>query len=263
MSEYEPYSPQLRTALVLTGTGTAGAYHAGVLRALHEAGVKIDVVAGRGVGVVGALFAAVDGAQRLWDDKGFWRSPAVSHLYPWRRPARLVGLALAIAFAIVAVPLGAMAAGLVVFPVDFLFKLVGAGDRVDLAGAYLRLAERVFAADGLPTWLPRAVFLVLGSVAVFVAIDGWKRSARQGRGSRWWRLLPSPLDQQPMVDYCWRTMWDLIRGAARLRQPTAEDLSRRYTEMLTENLGQPRFRELVLVAHDMDSHRDVVAALVT
>jgi predicted acylesterase/phospholipase RssA len=62
---HEPYSPQRRTALVLTGTGTAGAYHAGVLRALHEAGVKIDIVAGRGVGVIGALFAAVDGGQRL------------------------------------------------------------------------------------------------------------------------------------------------------------------------------------------------------
>ena len=70
----EPYSPQRRTALVLTGTGTAGAYHAGVLKALHEAGVKLDIVAGRGIGVIGALFAAVDGAQRLWDEKGFWRA---------------------------------------------------------------------------------------------------------------------------------------------------------------------------------------------
>src|SRR4026208_1571527 len=100
----ELYSPQRRTALVLTGTGTAGAYHAGVLRALHEAGVKLDIlaghgirvvgapaaagggrrapheagcdldiVAGHGIGVVGALFAAVDGAQHLWDDTGFWR----------------------------------------------------------------------------------------------------------------------------------------------------------------------------------------------
>jgi len=55
------YSTRLRTALVLTGSGTAGAYHAGVLRALHEAGVKIDIVAGRGVGAAGAFFAAVDG----------------------------------------------------------------------------------------------------------------------------------------------------------------------------------------------------------
>ena len=43
------YIPHLRTALVLTGTGTAGAYHAGVIRALHEAGVKVDLVAGRGM----------------------------------------------------------------------------------------------------------------------------------------------------------------------------------------------------------------------
>src|SRR5437867_7988558 len=97
----EPYSPQRRTALVLTGTGTAGAYHAGVLRALHEAGVKLDIVAGRGIGVVGALFAAVDGAQRLWDDKGFWRSPAVASLYAWRLVPRLAAWALALALAIV------------------------------------------------------------------------------------------------------------------------------------------------------------------
>src|ERR1041385_662625 len=86
----EPYSPQLRTALVLSGTGTAGAYHAGVLRALHEAGVKIDVVSGRGAGVVSALFAAIDGAPRLWDDKGFWKSPAVSKFYPWHPTLRIL-----------------------------------------------------------------------------------------------------------------------------------------------------------------------------
>ena len=50
MAGREPYSPRHRTALVLTGTGTAGAYHAGVLRALAEAGVRIDLVAGHGAG---------------------------------------------------------------------------------------------------------------------------------------------------------------------------------------------------------------------
>ena len=55
---------------MLTGTGTAGAYHAGVLRALHEAGVKIDVVGGHGIGVIGAMFAASDGAERLWGEEG-------------------------------------------------------------------------------------------------------------------------------------------------------------------------------------------------
>src|SRR3954447_16318994 len=118
----EPYSPQLRTALVLTGTGTAGAYHAGVLRALHEAGVKIDVVGGNGIGVVGALFAAVDGTQRLWDEKGFWRSAPVRGLYPWRAIIRMAVAGVATAIGIVALPIAAVALGLIVYPIDFLLK---------------------------------------------------------------------------------------------------------------------------------------------
>src|SRR5207302_7289896 len=94
------YSPQLRTALVLTGTGTAGAYHAGVLRALHEAGVKLDVVAGRGIGVVGALFAAIDGAQRLWEDQGFWRTPELRSLYRWHAVATSIAWAVALSVAV-------------------------------------------------------------------------------------------------------------------------------------------------------------------
>src|SRR5205823_2472608 len=81
---------------------------AGVLRALHEAGVKIDVAAGRGVGVVGALFAAVDGAQRLWDGKGFWRAAVVRSFYGWHPVPRLLAWALAASLAIVAIPLAVM-----------------------------------------------------------------------------------------------------------------------------------------------------------
>src|SRR5687767_15660657 len=111
LSLTDPYAPQLRSALVLTGTGTAGAYHAGVLRALHEAGVKLDVVAGRGIGVVGALFAAIDGAQRLWEENGFWRKPELRSLYDWRVAARVIVWALMISTAIVAIPLTVMIAG--------------------------------------------------------------------------------------------------------------------------------------------------------
>src|SRR5205823_6822674 len=140
--------PQLRTALVLTGTGTAGAYHAGVLRALHEAGVKLDVVAGRGVGVVGALFAAIDGAQRLWDEKGFWRSPAVTTFYAWHG-LLLVGVwTLALSVAIVAMPIVAMALGLVVYPIDFILKMIGIGGASGLVGWYVQTAQAAFAPDG-------------------------------------------------------------------------------------------------------------------
>jgi hypothetical protein len=38
-------------------------------------------------------------------------------------------------------------------------------------------------------------------------------------------------------------------------------LGRRYAEVLSENLGQPGFRELVVVTTDLDARRDVVASL--
>src|SRR2546429_6709821 len=125
----EPYSPRLRTALVLTGTGTAGAYHAGVLRALHEAGVKLDVVAGRGIGVVGALFAAIDGAHRLWEDGGFWRTPDLRSLYRWRGVVRVIVWALAVSAVTVAMPILVMVAGVGVFSLPFLPREGGGGGR--------------------------------------------------------------------------------------------------------------------------------------
>jgi len=258
----EPYSPQLRTALVLSGTGTAGAYHAGVLRALHEAGVKIDIVAGRGVGVIGALFAAVDGAQRLWDDKGFWRAPVLRTLYGWHAIPRLLIWSLALAAAIVLVPIAAVALGLIVFPIDFLLKIVGAGGASGWVGSYLNAAESAFAPDALPTWLPRLALLVLLSAAIVAVTAGWRGRSRLGRGPFWWRAVVAPLSAAAIVDHTWRVMWDLVRGAAALKQPDAADLGRRYAEMLSENLGQPGFCELLITVHDADAHRDLVFALV-
>lgn len=84
-----PYSHRLRTALVLTGTGTAGAYHAGVLRALHESSVRLDLVAGDGVGAIGATFAALDGSSALWEADGLWRAPQVRRFYKRTRGLRL------------------------------------------------------------------------------------------------------------------------------------------------------------------------------
>jgi hypothetical protein len=259
----EPYSPQLRTGLILTGTGTGGAYHAGVLRALHEAGVKIDLVGAHGIGVVGALFAAVDGAQRLWDERGFWRSQGAATLYPWQSVWRVAVGALALALAIVAVPLAVSALGLIIYPIDFMLKMLGVGDPGGLVGRYLRFTEAAFAPEVLPTWLPRFVVLVLGCVGVFALATGWAgRSRRTVRGPWWWRIVRPPLSSAEATAHCWRAMWDLVRGAAQLKEPSAADLGRRYIELLGENLGQPGFRELVLAVHDLDTHRDLIFALV-
>src|SRR3954469_19846994 len=263
---HEPYSPQRRTALVLTGTGTAGAYHAGVLKALHEAGVKLDIVAGRGIGVVGALFAAVDGAQRLWEDNGFWRAAAVERLYQWRLMPRVVVWALAASLGIVALPIAAVALGLIVFPIDFLLKIVGVGGAGGLLAAYLRLATAAFAPEALPTWLPRLVLLVLGAAGVGAIVDGWNASRRAGTrtlGAVWWRALRAPMASETAIDHCWRVMWDLVRGATQLKGPTPSELGRRYAEMLAENIGQPGFRELIITVHDTDAHRDLLFAMVS
>jgi hypothetical protein len=257
----EPYLPHRRTAIVLTGTGTDGAYHAGVLRALHEAGVKLDIVAARGVGVVGALFAAIDGTQRLWDDKGLWRSGAARTFYSWRRAPRLTVWALAVSLALVAVPLALAAAGLVVFPIDFVLKMVGIGGAGGLLGMYLRLMQSAFAPEGLPTWLPRIVLLALGGAAIVALVNGWS-GGRVTRGAFWWRAVSAPMSSAEIIEQTWRAMWDLVRGATQLKAPRRTELARRYIEMLAENLGQPGFRELLIVVHDVDARRDLVFALV-
>ena len=257
------YSPQRRTALLLTGTGTAGAYHAGVLRALHEAGVKLDVAAGRGIGAVGALFCAVDGAQHLWSDKGFWKNPAVAQLYGWRPALKLLLAAVMLAVAVVAVPIAAMAAALIVYPIDFILKMVGLSGG-GLVAWYLGVADAAFAPTALPTWLPRLAVLTLGAAGLGAAVSALRQSnTRHARGPWWWRLVPAPLSADPAVAHAWGAVWDLVRGAAQLRLPSRTDLARRYTEMLAENLGQPGFRELLIVTHDVDAGRDLLFALVS
>jgi hypothetical protein len=245
----------------LTGTGTAGAYHAGVLRALHEAGVKIDVVAGRGVGAIGALFAAVDGGQRLWDERGFWRGAGARRMYVWQPALRFAVWCLAAAVIVIAIPLLSVAVGLVVFPLDFILKLLGSPGVADW---YLGFTQAALAPAMLPTWLPRLAVLVLVAGAATLLVTGWRdRDRRRRRGGLWWRAVPAPLSAMPGIDYTWTVMWDLVRGAARVKAPGRVDLARRYAELLIDNLGQPGFRELFITVHDLDARRDLVFALVS
>src|SRR5262249_51805053 len=78
----------------------------------------------------------------------------------------------------------------------------------------------------------------------------------------WWRAFRAPLSASDAIDHAWHVVWDLLRGAANLKQPEPSELARRYVELLAENLGQPGFRELLLAVHDLDTHRDLMFALV-
>jgi hypothetical protein len=262
-----PYSTRLRTALVLTGTGTAGAYHAGVLRALHEAGVRIDLVAGRGIGAVGAMFAAVDGGQRLWDRDGLWKQPAIGRAYRWRAPLRVAGWALVVACALLAVPLALFAVGVVAAIAGMLLSLVSlTSASTAVTSAYGRSLDALFAPEALPTIIPRlmvvCLLVVVGALAVGLALDAWRAPARRRlRNGALWRLLGAPASSAVVLTGATAELWNLIRGAAPIAAPARQDLGRRYIELLNENLGQPGFRELLLVAHDMDARRDVLFAL--
>jgi hypothetical protein len=252
---------------VLTGTGTAGAYHAGVLRALHEAGVRIDLVAGRGIGALGALFSAVDGGQRLWDREGLWKQPSIAQAYGWRLPLRIAGWALVAAAGLLALPLALFGIGVIAALIAVLLALVSL---TSASGAVTRgygsALDTLFAPGALPTIVPRLIVFCLLVAAVSLiaglAYSLWRAPTRRrvGQGTLW-RIFGSPLSTRFVVERAVSELWNLIRGAAAIAPPARADLGRRYLELLGENLGQPGFRELLLVAHDMDARRDVLFAL--
>lgn len=252
---------------MLSGSGTAGAYHAGVLRALHEAGVRVDLVAGRGIGAAGAMFAAVDGGQRLWEKDGIWKSSATARAYGWRRPLRFTGAALVAAAAFLCVPLVPVAFGVVAGIVGILLTMAGLKDASGaLTSAFARWLDWLFSPDVLPTIIPRLVFVcvlvAVATLAAGVAADYLRQPARRRvrRGAAGW-FVGAPLTADSLLDRCATELWNLIRGAAPVAAPARRELGRKYVELLNENLGQPGFRELLVVVHDMDARRDFVFAL--
>jgi hypothetical protein len=262
----DAYSPLSRTALLFTGSGTAGAYHAGVLRAFQEAGVKIDLVAGTGMGVASAVFAAIDGGSRLWGADGIWRSPLASRYYRVRPAIRAAAWALAVSLSVVLLPLVALVLGLVVYPLGFLVELAGVASGGIAARAYTSLVQTAFDPAFLPSVLPRALLvslaLFVGTVGVLgltVLIRG--RGLRRDDAPLWWRVIGAPLSSEGAEQAISRGLWQLVGGAAGARRPGPVDLSRAYTELLRENLGQPGFRELLLTVHDLDMRRDFVFAM--
>ena len=263
------YSTRLRTALVLTGSGTGGAYHAGVLRALHEAGIRVDIVAARGVGAIAAMFAAIDGSARLWEETGVWRSAAARRFYGWRRSLRVAAWALVAGLCVLAVPVMLLAMSVLAAIVGLLLTLVGLDSLgSQLSAGYSRWMELLFAPAVLPTVVPRLALLpvlVAAAAAAAGALPSLrgrssKRRAEHGLAGR---ILGGPFSASSLAERSAAELWNLIRGAAPLAAPSSRELARKYLELLSENLGQPGFRELLIVVHDLDARRDLVFALLS
>ena len=264
------YSPHLRTAVLLSGSGTGGAYHAGVLRALHEAGVKIDVMSARGIGVACALFAAIDAGAKTWEEGGVWRRTPAPRLYRWRPPLQWAAWLAMAAVGVLAIPLLVLATALVAYPLGFLVQMISVDAGYRTAAAYTDLIRYAFSAPMLPTLVPRLVTLCLASGFLVLAVSATRQrpDIEYGKGTRdrgrWWaRLIGAPWIIEPGVRHFRAQLWHLFRGPATAKEPAPPDLSRRYTELLFENLGQPGFRELIVAVLDVETRGDLVFAAIT
>jgi hypothetical protein len=261
------YSPRLRTAVLLCGTGTAGAYQAGVLRALTEAGVKIDLLAGHGAGVMNALCGAIDGGATLWDPAGPWTSGRLRQAYGWRPALRTAGLVFLVALAILLSPLLVLMLAAVAYATSVVAALVNFPTiSAWLVELYRRSIELLFNPPVLPTAMPRAVVLallvvvgVLVSAAVRTARD--ERVRRRMRGAFWWQLLGSPLTAEEPAGTLVDALWRMVRGASHEPTPAGAEIGRRYVDVLTDNFGQPGFREVLVGVHDLDARRDLVGGV--
>ena len=261
------YSPRLRTAVVLCGAGTAGVYQSGVLRALTEAGVKIDLLAAHGGGTVAALCGAIDGGARLWDPAGPWRSPTLRRSYRWRPALRTAAIGLSIAGVLLVSPLAILAFAALVYAVGLVAALVNLPNiSAWLVDLYRQSLAFLFHPPILPTALPRGVVLaglvVLGvMVAAAIKAARHDRTRRRWRGAFWWHLIGSPIQAEEPEATLVGALWALVRGASTEPQPASAEISRRYVDILGENFGQPGFRELLIAVHDLDARRDLVGGV--
>jgi hypothetical protein len=240
------YSPRRRTALVLAGSGTSGAYHAGVVKALDESGVKVDLVVGSGAGTVGAAYAAAAGGSGLYGEDGFWRGVRWDSFYRLRAPLRVAVLLLATSFGVFLLPLFlALAAGLL-FPLVLVADLAAPAWTAAVVqwlwSAQAALRTAYLAALSVPVFL-------LSVLAVLVLAVAFLRNRR-----RFAEAFESVLDAGQARRRLARGLWEIARGSAVSGSaPSAADLGRRYVSLLSDNLGQPGFRELVLRATDLDT----------
>jgi hypothetical protein len=252
---------------VLCGVGTAGAYQAGALRALAEAGIKVDVVAAHGAGVLTALAAAIDGGSRLWAADGPWSDRRLRRAYRWRPALRVAMAGLLAALVVLASPLLVLVLAGAVYALSLLAALVNLDSgAAALVSWYDRAIESLFSPPLLPTMVPRAVVLLLLLTAAVLVVSALhalrtERSRRRILGLFWWRLLGSPLDAAEPRGTLVEALWRLVRGASDGPTPDAADIGRRYVDVLADNVGQPGFHEVLVAIHDLDARRDLVGAV--
>lgn len=245
-----------RTAVVFAGSGASGAYHAGVLKAIDEAGVRVDLMVGSGVGVLAAAFGAAASGSALYGEQGLWRalsSKRVFRLNPTFRFLRSLSLVALSAFLVPA--LLALILGL----------LLPAFLAVDFArpGFMANLLVTVGAlAPGLRLFFIFALAAPTFLAFLFVLIRG--ASVLRTSGRRFSETFESGFDFSRIENEVGRRLWEVSRGPAlHETRPEPAEIGRHFAALVGENLGQPGFRSLALRAANLDAGKPLALKLVS
>src|SRR5687768_9131183 len=220
------YSPKRRTAVVLSGSGTSGAYHAGALRAIDESGVKVDLLVGSGVGTVAAAYGAVAGGAKLYGEGGFWDGVTWESFYRLRGALRIGLLLLGTSFGVFLLPIVLGLLGGLLFVLVLIVDLVSPG-----------FPGRLLADMGVAPAALRAPYLAALSVPIFmlcalaVAAVAW-RAFRDRR--RFTEAFESLLDAHEARRRLAQGLWEISRGSAiSSRAPDDSEIGRRYVALLS------------------------------
>lgn len=258
------YSPTRRTALVLIGEGTSGAYLAGAFKALDEAGVRFDMILGKGAGAVVAALGAIGSAEKLYGDRGVIASLTDRSPWRFRLPFAASGVCLALAFLVFIAPALISVLLLLSLPLLAAARIV-APDAVTALTARAQEQGVLWASEIDPLYL-RAMAFPLALLFAFLMV-GWIVPAffRGSSGERGLvRILGEGLiELSPLARALERALWEAVRGASLEARPRSRrDIGTRYRDLLGESLGQSAFRELIFYALDQDTGQEVPFVLV-
>ena len=261
------YSTRLRTALVLTGSGTAARITpASCARCTRRASRSISLPAAgsarRRALCRGRRRRAALGSRRALEGGRRER------FYGWRVPLRVAGWALAAAAAILAVPLVLLGLAVVLAIVGLLLTLVGlSGAATTVTSGYARWIEALFSPTALPTVIPRlALFALLVARRCSRGRRAREASARAvaaavPTGNRRSRAAGSSLSDDRREPVRGGAVEPDSRRRADSDPAAASELARRYVELLSRTSGSRDSGELLVTVHDMDARRDLVFAL--
>jgi len=243
------FSHHRRTAVILSGEGTAAAYLAGVLNSLTDAGVRVDCVVGKGAGALVAALAAIDSGSRLVGRDGLLAR--MSSRAPWRvRPiyAASAGL-LAVSFAIFVSPLLFGVLALLTVPFAALGRFFTDAPSQSLVAPWLGyLLDRAE-----PLYLRSMVVPLIALCALWLLwlFRGIFRERRLPRA-------PEPFDLSRFSGWLTSNLWKAVRGTSTDELPRdRKALGDAYRKLLAGSLGQRGFMELVFYALDTDAGQEV------